>query len=320
MKTICQLYTGNAHKGLAKNIAQYLGVPMGNAHVERFPDGEIDVKVEDDVRGGDVFVVQPTCPPVNENLMELLVLLDCLRRASASSITAVIPYFGYARKDRKDEGRVPITAKLVANLLQAAGAGRVLTVDLHAPQIQGFFDIPVDHLYAQPVLIRQFQSLAANDIVLTCPDVGGMKRIRRWAKQLDAPMAVVDKRRRSPNEVEMGRVIGDVKDKVAILVDDMIATGGSIVGAAATVLEHGAREVHVCATHPVFAGDAHRKVQESGIHRVVVTDSIPIEPEMLHKSVDIKVVTLARLLGEAIKRIHHNDSVSSLFNSETLGP
>jgi ribose-phosphate pyrophosphokinase len=320
MKANCQLYSGNAHRELAENIAQYLGLPLGDAYVGRFPDGEIDVKVEDDVRGGDCFVIQPTCPPVNDNLMELLVLLDCLRRASAASITAVIPYFGYARKDRKDEGRVPITAKLVANLLEAAGVGRVLTVDLHAPQIQGFFDIPVDHLYAQPVLIRHFQSYPAGDVVLTCPDVGGMKRIRSWAKQLDASMAVVDKRRKGPEEVETGRIIGDVKDKIAILVDDMIATGGSIVKAAETVLAAGAREVHVCATHAVMAGEAHRKVDDSPISRVVVTDSIPLAPERRGPGSKIEVATLARLLGEAIKRIHHKDSVSSLFAMESFGP
>lgn len=318
MKANCQLYTGNANPALAEAIARYLGLHLGEAQVGRFPDGEIDVKVEEDVRGCDVFIIQPTCTPVNENLMEILLLLDCLRRASAASITAVIPYFGYARKDRKDEGRVPITAKLVANLLEAAGANRVLTVDLHAPQIQGFFDIPVDHLYAKPVLIRQFREFSNHDIVLTCPDVGGMKLIRSWAKQLDAPMAVVDKRRLGPSEVEVGRIIGEVKDKVAILVDDMISTGGSIVKAAETILEHGAREVHVCATHAVMAGEAHRKIAESKIARVVVTDSVPMDPEWLEKSEKLEVVTIARLLGEAIKRIHHNDSVSSLFQSDAM--
>ncbi|MBN2489599.1 MAG: ribose-phosphate pyrophosphokinase [Planctomycetes bacterium] len=313
MKANCQVYSGNAHRGLAESIAQYLGLPLGAAYVGRFPDGEIDVKVEDDVRGGECFVVQPTCPPVNENLMELLVLLDCLRRASAASITAVIPYFGYARKDRKDEGRVPITAKLVANLLEAAGVTRVVTVDLHAPQIQGFFDIPVDHLYAQPVLIRHFQAYASQDIVLACPDVGGMKLIRNWAKQLDASMAVVDKRRHGPDEVETGRIIGDVRDRIAILVDDMIATGGSIVKAADAVLAAGAREVHVCATHPVMAGEAHRRIEESRISRVVVTDSIPLAPAQCGPGSKIEVASLARLLGEAIKRIYHKDSVSSLF-------
>ena len=320
MKASFQLYSGTAHPALSRNIARYLGIPLGNAQVARFPDGEIDVKVDDDVRGGDIFIIQPTCTPVNENLMELLVLIDCFRRASSRSITAVIPYFGYARKDRKDEGRVPITAKLVANLLEAAGASRVLTVDLHAPQIQGFFDIPVDHLYAQPVLIRCFQDLSPDEIVLTCPDVGGMKLIRNWTKDLEAPMAVVDKRRRSPSEVEVGRIIGDVKDKIAILVDDMISTGGSIVKAAETILEHGAREVHVCVTHAVMAGEAHEKIEASAIGRVVVTDSIPLDPEKGKKSTKIEVVTLARLLGEAIKRIHHNDSVSSLFHAAHLGP
>jgi len=320
MKANCQLYTGNAHPELAGKIAQYLGIPLGNAQVERFPDGEIDVKVFDDVRGADAYIIQPTCTPVNDNLMEILVLTDCLRRVSIYSITLVIPYFGYARKDRKDEGRVPITAKMVANLLEAAGADRVLTVDLHAAQIQGFFDIPVDHLYAQPVLIQKFQTLARGDLVLTSPDVGGMKLIRSWAKRLDAPMAVVDKRRKSATEVEMGRVIGEVKDKVAILVDDMISTAGSIVRAADTLLDHGAREVQVCASHAVMAGPAHERVEASPVKRVVLTDSIPMDKKTLEKSSKIEVVTLARLLGEAIKRIHHNDSVSSLFQVDPYLP
>ncbi len=313
MKANCQLYTGNANKPLAKAIADYLGVPLGNAHVDRFPDGEIDVKVLDDVRGGDVFIVQPTCTPVNDHLMELLVLIDCLVRASAERITAVMPYFGYARKDRKDEGRVPITAKLAANLIVAAGAKRVLTVDLHAPQIQGFFDIPVDHLYAQPVLLRKFQEVDVNDVVLVCPDVGGMKMVRGWAKVLDAPMAVVDKRRTGPDKVETGRVIGDVRDKIAIMVDDMISTGGSIVQAASTVRQHGAREVHVAATHAVMCGPAYDRLAASDIDRVVVTDSIPLDPAKGDLDGRLEVVTLAQMLGEAIKRIHHNDSVSSLF-------
>ena len=291
-------------------MCHYLDIKLGSSELARFPDGEIDCKILQDVRGADVYVLQPTCPPVNENLMELLILIDCLRRASAERITAVVPYFGYARQDRKAEGRVPITAKLVANLITAAGATRALAVDLHAHQIQGFFDIPMDHLYAAPVLIKHFRSLNVPDPVVVSPDVGGIKMARAYAKRLNAGLAICDKRRSGPTEAEIMHVIGDVKNRTVILVDDMISTGTSISEAARTCRAHGANEVYLCATHPVFSGQAAEKIRKAQVRETVVTDTIPMDGK---DPGHLKILSIAELLGEAIRRIHQAESVSSLF-------
>ncbi|MBI4575696.1 MAG: ribose-phosphate pyrophosphokinase [Planctomycetes bacterium] len=303
------IFSGNGNRPLAERIAERLGVPLGSATVGRFPDGEISVKLEQNIRGGDVFVVQSTCPPVNENLMELLIMIDCFRRASARRITAVVPYFGYARQDRKDESRVPISAKLAANLIRTAGADRVLTTDLHSAQIQGFFDIPVDHLYAQPVLLRYFQGLGFSGVVVG-PDVGSIKMARSFSKHLESRLAVVDKRRVSDRETVVGFLIGEVEGMDALIVDDMISTGGSIVEAARVVKKKGARDVYLCATHPVFCGEAMRTLSEAPVRQVVVTDTIPLTQPLDR----IEVISVAGLLGDAIHRIHMNESVSSLFN------
>jgi ribose-phosphate pyrophosphokinase len=308
-----QVFSGNANRALARRVCERLELPLGDAAVTRFPDGEINVKINDDVRGRDVFIVQPTCPPVNDSLIELLLLTDTLRRASAARITTVIPYFGYARKDRKDEGRVPISAKLVANLITTAGADRVVCVDLHAPQIQGFFDIPVDHLYASPVLTRHFRSKGLADIPDGCivaPDVGGIKQARAYAKMLGLNLAVVDKRRVTPDQAKAMHVIGDVDKMRCILVDDMISTGGTISEAAAALRANGAREVHVCATHAVFCGPARERLEGAKLESIVVSDTIPAS-----EATPRGVVTLGvgDLLGEAILRIHQGRSVSKLF-------
>lgn len=310
-KNRLQVFSGTANIDLARRIAQYLDIPLGRTEINRFPDGEFDVKVQEDVRGCDVYVVQPTCPPVNENLMELLILIECLRRASAERVTAVIPYFGYARQDRKAEGRVPITAKLVANLLTTAGANRVLTVDLHAAQIQGFFDIPVDHLFAAPVMIAHVQKLKIPDVVVVSPDVGGIKMARAYAKRLGAELAIVDKRRSGPSETEVVHVIGEVAKRNAILVDDMISTGTSISEAARALRANGAQQVYLCATHPVLCADAADKIRRAAPAATVVTDSIPLPDK---KNVDLfTVLSISELLGEAVRRIHKSESVSSLF-------
>ncbi|MEK7448310.1 MAG: ribose-phosphate pyrophosphokinase [Planctomycetota bacterium] len=306
-----QVFSGNASHDLASKICEHLGISLGNLELQRFPDGEIDLKVKDDVRGSDIFVIQSTCPPVNENLMELLILIDCFKRASAEQITAVIPYFGYARQDRKSEGRVPITAKLVANLITKAGADRVLTIDLHATQIQGFFDITVDHLFANPVLIDYFQQLKIPNLVVVSPDVGGVKVVRAYAKKLSAPLAIVDKRRSGPRETEAVHIIGDIKGKNIIIVDDMISTGGTIAQAARALQARGARDIYVCATHPVLCGDAVEKLEKAPIKEMVVTDTIPFNHKNNKKF--IKVLSISKLLSEAIRRIHNSESVSSLF-------
>jgi len=306
------VFSGNAHPALARAVCDYLDIPLGNASITRFPDGELNVKVNDDVRGADAFVVQPTCHPVNDNLMELLMLIDCLRRASADRITAVLPYYGYARKDRKDEGRVPITAKLVANLITQAGANRALAVDLHASQIQGFFDIPVDHLYASGVLVRQFLDREFDDLVVVSPDVGSIKLARAYAELLGAGLAVVDKRRISPKETAAGFIIGEVRDKHVLIVDDIIATGGSVCEAARMLRDHGARSVEVAATHAVLCDPAPERLAAAPIDHITVTDTVPLREEA--KSLPITVVSVANLLGEAIRRIHFNESVSSLFS------
>jgi ribose-phosphate pyrophosphokinase len=307
------VFTGNANAALAKRVCARLELPIGDATIKRFPDGEIDVKINDDVRNGDVFVVQPTCPPVNDNVMELLLLVDTFRRASASRVTAVIPYFGYARKDRKDEGRVPISAKLVANLITRAGVDRVLCLDLHAPQIQGFFDIPVDHLYASPVLVEHFRRHRLHDIADGCivaPDVGGIKQARAYAKMLGLSLAIVDKRRVSPDQAKAVHVIGEVAGKRCVLVDDMISTGGTISEAAFALRENGATEVHVAAAHGVFCGPAKQRLEAAPIDSIVVTDTIPQTP-MTPKGV--VVLSVGDLLGDAILRIHQGRSVSKLF-------
>lgn len=311
-----KIFTGNANQPLAQKICDYLSLPLGDAYVGRFPDGEIDLKVNEDVRGVDVFLVQPTCPPVNENLVELLIFMDCLKRASAARITAVLPYYGYARKDRKDEGRVPITAKLAANIIVEAGADRVLTVDLHAAQIQGFFDVPVDHLLAFPVLCNYYQNLNLPDLVVVTPDVGGIKIARAYSKKLNVRLAVVDKRRTGPEETEIGFVIGEVEGKNVIILDDLIATGGSICQAALTLKDKGAKDIYVGATHPVFCGSAVEKLSAAPIKEIAVTDTIPLNSKAKSLGNKIKVLSIAGLLGEAIKRIHTNESVSSMF-SET---
>lgn len=308
-----KIFTGNANPELAQKISAYLSIPLGQAVVKTFSDGEIYVEIKENVRGADVFVIQPTCPPVNDHLMELLIMIDALRRASARRITAVMAYYGYARQDRKVIPRTPITAKLVANLITVAGARRVLTIDLHAGQIQGFFDIPVDHLYAAPVLIRYLkEEFRDKDLVIVSPDAGGVERARAYAKRLNAGLAIIDKRRLRPNESEVMNVVGDVKGKVAIILDDMIDTAGTMCKAAEALAERGAKEVHGMATHPVLSGPALERIKKSPMKSVVVTDTIPLREEA-RKLKKIKVLSVAELLGEAIRRIHNDDSVSSLF-------
>jgi len=312
MKKGLIVFSGGANRPLAQKVTQFLNLDPGKVEISRFPDGEIDMRILEDVRGADVYVLQPTCAPVNENLMELLILIDCLRRASAERITAVVPYYGYARQDRKAEGRVPISAKLVANLITAAGATRALSVDLHAPQIQGFFDIPMDHLYAAPVLLEHFKRLGLKDVTVVSPDVGGIKMARAYAKRLNADLAIVDKRRSGPTETEVMHVIGEVKNRNVILVDDMISTGTSITEAARHCRKEGAKEIYVCATHAVLAGKAVEKLAKASIKEVVVTDTIPLDGKEKELP-NLRVLTIANLLGEAIRRIHHSESVSTLF-------
>jgi ribose-phosphate pyrophosphokinase len=309
-----KIFSGRANRDLTTRICEYLGLPVGAISIGNFPDGEISCKVDEDVRGRDVFLVQPTCPPVNENLMELLIMIDSCMRASAERITAVVPYYGYARQDRKDEGRVPITAKLVANLITRAGANRVLAMDLHAAQIQGFFDVPVDHLYAAPVLNDHFMRMKLNedDVVVVSPDEGSTKRALWHAKRLGTRLAIVDKRRSSAEKTRQENIIGaSVEGKIALMFDDMISTAGSICGAAKKVHEAGAREVHVAATHGVLCGKATENIEKAPIKSMVITDTIPLSPEK--KLPKIQVLTVSHLLGEAIKRIHRNESVSRLF-------
>jgi ribose-phosphate pyrophosphokinase len=309
-----KIFSGRAHPELAEEIADYLALPVGRLTLGNFPDGEISVRIEEDVRGRDVFLVQPTCPPVNENLMELLLMLDSFRRASAARITVVLPYYGYARQDRKDVGRVPISAKLVANLLTSAGANRVLCCDLHAAQIQGFFDIPVDHLLAAPVFNEYFRSLELpqRDLVIVSPDEGRIKQAIKHQKHLGGGLAIVDKRRASATETRQANMIGDpVRGKIAILFDDMITTGGSMVGAVQIVQANGAREIYVCATHAVLCGPAVERLRDAGIKQIVVSNTVPVPPSK--RLPNLKILSLAPLLGEAIKRIHCNESVSKLF-------
>ena len=305
------LFSGNSNRQLAEKIAAYLGVKLGNVEVGKFSEGEIKVKINENVRGRDVFIVQSTCPPVNDNLMELLIMIDAMARASADRITAVIPYFGYARQDRKDQPRVPITAKLVANLITAAGADRVMTIDLHAGQIQGFFDIPLDHLFAAPVFLKHFKEMKLDNLTVISPDVGGIKRARAFAKRLGADLAVVDKRRVSGEEIEVMNLIGDVAGKDVVIVDDLVATAGSLSEAISLVRQKGARKIYAGITHPVLSGAAPERIAKSELQKMVVTDTIPLPDGA--KNNKIMVLSVAEMLGEAIKRIHLNESVSILF-------
>ncbi|MDN5346484.1 MAG: ribose-phosphate pyrophosphokinae [Clostridia bacterium] len=307
-----KIFTGNANTKLAEEIGAYLGVPLGDMKVGRFADGEISVVIDENVRGADVFVIQPTCMPVNDNLMELLIMIDALKRASARRITAVIPYYGYARQERKTRARVPISAKLVANLITTAGANRVLSMDLHAGAIQGFFDIPVDHLTAVPILAEYFKGKNIPDPVVVSPDVGGVTRARDFADRIGAELAIIDKRRPAPNVAEIMNLIGDIEDRSAIIIDDLIDTAGTICFGAQALLERGAREVYACCTHPVLSSSAIERLVASPIKEVVVCNTIPLPPE---KGIDkIKQLSVAPLLGEAIVRIHEDLSVSMLFD------
>ncbi|MDO8527993.1 MAG: ribose-phosphate pyrophosphokinase [Deltaproteobacteria bacterium] len=307
-----KIFSGNANPALAKAIADFLELPMGKVLVKRFSDGEVWCEIQENVRGMDTFIIQPTSNPANENLMEMLVMIDALKRASADRITAVIPYYGYARQDRKVAPRTPISAKLVADLLTAAGANRVLSLDLHAGQIQGFFNIPVDNLFAMPVFLKFMQDNLQDNAVVVAPDAGAAERARAYAKRLGYPLAMIDKRRPQPNISEVMHVIGDVAGKRAIIIDDLIDTGGTLTQAAEALVKQGASEVYGCCTHAVLSGQALEKINKSVLKKMVVTDSITPKAEML-KSPKIEVLSVAPLLGEAIRRIYHSDSVSSLF-------
>lgn len=307
-----KVFSGNANRPLAQAIADGLGMPLGECEVKRFSDGETWVEIEENVRGMDVFVIQPTSCPANEHLMELLIMIDALKRASADRITAVIPYYGYARQERKVRPRTPITAKLVADLLTAAGANRILSMDLHAGQIQGFFNIPFDHLYALPVLLESIRTELPSDLVVVAPDAGGAERARAYAKRLGCPLAMIDKRRRSPNVSEIMHLIGDVEGKVAMLVDDIIDTGGTLAQAAAALKKNGAKAVHACCTHAVLSGNAVATLTNSAITQLVVTDTICARAEAV-ACPKVRVLSVAPILAEAIRRIYHSDSVSSLF-------
>ncbi len=309
-----KIFAGSSNSALASAVCKYLEIPLGGAKIDTFPDGEKHIRVEDDVRGTDCFVLQSTCRPVDEHLLELLIFLDCLKRASARRITAVIPYFGYARQDRKDEGRVPITAKLVANLIATAGADRVLAIDLHAHQLQGFFDIPVDHLSGELVLGKYFRDKKISNLTVVSPDVGNIKTASKYASHLGGELAIVHKRRMSGSEVKAYEIIGDVKGRNVLMCDDIIATAGTVSDATRLVKERGAENVYVGATHGVFALQALDRLKQVPIEEIVVTDTIPLN-EQAKRVGSIKVLSVAAMLGEAIRRIHKNESVSSLFNN-----
>ncbi len=311
MPNTIKIFSGNANLQMANEIAKHLDLPLSAAEVKKFSDGEIFVEVQENVRGADVFVVQPTCTPVNDNLMELVIMVDALRRASARRITAVVPYYGYARQDRKVAPRVPISAKVVAEMFMAVGVRRVLCMDLHAGQIQGFFNIPVDHLYAAPVLLSHIKK-EFDDVIMVSPDAGGVERTRAFAKRLNCGLAIIDKRRDNPNECEAMHVIGDVNGKTAIMLDDMVDTAGTLCNGAETLLKNGAKEVHACCSHPVLSGPAVERITKSVIKSLVVTNSIPLRGEAQNCE-KIKVLSVSELLADAIKRIHNEDSVSSLF-------
>lgn len=307
-----KIFSGNSNPQLAKEIAEHIGLPLGNADFRNFSDGEIRIDLKESVRGADCFLIQSTCYPVNDNLMEILVMVDALKRASAKSINVVIPYYGYARQDRKARARDPITAKLVANLLETAGANRVIVMDLHATQIQGFFDIPVDHLLGVPILAKYFLSKQLEDVVVVSPDHGGVTRARKLAERLSAPIAIIDKRRPEPNVAEVMNIVGNIEGKTCVLIDDIIDTAGTICIAANALVENGAKEVYACCTHPVLSGPAMERISNSKIKELVVTNTIPIpEEKMIDK---IKVLSVAPLIGEAIIRVHEELSVSKLFD------
>lgn len=305
------IFAGTASKHLGEKICDDLGTALGNIEVRRFSDGELRIKINENVRGANCFLVQSTCSPVNENLMELLLLIDALKRASASQVNVIIPYFGYARQDRKDEGRVALSAKLVANLLEKAGATRVITIDLHAAQIQGFFDIPVDHLYAAPVLVDYIKNRGFSDFVVVSPDVGNVKRARGYAKRLNSSLAIIDKRRPEPNVAEVMNIIGEVADRDVFIFDDMIDTAGTLCGAAYALQERGVKNIYACCTHPVFSGPAIERLKEAPIKELIVTDSIQHNNGIL--SDKLRVISIAPLLSETIRRICSNKSVSELF-------
>ncbi len=306
------VFTGTANPQLAERICAELGAPLAESSVTTFSDGEIYLQINENVRGGDVFVVQPTCTPVDRNLMEVLLMMDALRRASAKRITIVLPYYGYARQDRKDKPRVPISAKLVASLLVTAGADRVLTLDLHAAQIQGFFDIPVDHLFAAPVMVKYLKELRLQNLTVVSPDPGGVERARAFAKRLRAPLAIIDKRRDRPNVAEVMHVIGNVEGRTCLIVDDMVDTAGTLVKSVAALLEQGAVGVYACCTHPVLSGSALQKIEKSQLTELVVSDSIPLSPKAQRCS-RIRQLSVAPLLAEAIESIHEETSISRLF-------
>ena len=307
-----KLFLGSAHPALGKEITEFLGVPIGQAKLRRFPDSEVSFQIEENIRGTDVFIVQPTCSPVDQNLIELCVMIDAFRRSSALRITAVIPYYGYARQDRKDKPRVPISAKLVANLLSAAGANRVLTMDLHKPQIQGFFDIPVDHLFAAPVVIDYLSRLNESELTLVSPDAGGAERARAYAKRLGADLAIVDKRRSDDGTTEVMNVVGEVEGRVCIIQDDIVDTAGTLCSAAQALADTGARRVLACAVHGVLSGSALERIEKSPLEELIVTNTIPLESAR-ERSDKLHVLSVATLLGNAIKNIHEETSVSSLF-------
>jgi len=312
MRNDIMLIGGNSNPVLAGEISEHLGQHLSLTQIRRFSDGEIMVELGENMRGRDIYVIQSTCSPVNDNLMELLLLIDALKRASASCVNAVIPYYGYARQDRKAAPRVPISAKLVADMITAAGASRVLAMDLHAGQIQGFFNIPVDHLYAAPVLLEYLKEKKTDDMVLVSPDAGGVERTRYFARHLGAPIAIVDKRREAPNVAKAMNIVGEVRGKVAVIIDDMVDTAGTLTQAAQVIQDLGAVEVMACATHGVFSGPALERIENSVLSSVVVTNTIPLN-DSARASSKIRVMSVAPLLGEAIKRIHQKDSVSSLF-------
>ena len=307
-----KIFTGSANPALAEELCGCLGIPLGKASLRQFSDGEIYLQIQENVRGTDVFVVQPTCPPVDRHLMQLLLMIDALKRSSAERITAVLPYYGYARQDRKDKPRMPISARLIANLIQRAGADRVLTLDLHAAQIQGFFDVPVDHLFAAPVMIEYFDSIGRRDLTIVSPDAGGVERARAFAKHMNAPLAIIDKRRTDVNVAEVMNIIGDVEARHCLIVDDLIDTAGTLVKGAEALLKQGALSVTACATHAVLSGSAVQRIEESQIQEVVVTNSIPLREDAM-RSPRIKTLSVAPLLARAIQSIHEDGSVSTLF-------
>ncbi|MDQ1330550.1 MAG: ribose-phosphate pyrophosphokinae [Thermodesulfobacteriota bacterium] len=306
------IFSGNSNTDLSNKICDYLKVPLGGAKVKTFSDGEIQIEINENVRAKDVFVIQSTCFPVNDNLVELLLMIDAFKRSSARRITAVIPYYGYSRQDKKVAPRVPISARLVADLLVVAGTNRVITMDLHAGQIQGFFNIPVDNLFAAPFIIDYIRSTFQNNLVIVSPDAGGAERARAYAKRLNCDLAVIDKRREAPNKAKAMSVIGEVRGKVAIILDDMVDTAGTLTEASAAIMENGAKEVHACCSHPVLSGPSVQRIKDSALKSIVVTDSIPLREEA-SKCDKIKVLSISKLVGEAIIRSYNGDSVTSLF-------